>query len=82
MLSGQVTDVEYEVRDIIYRVHTKRGAPPEAPRTMRVDYRLGLDHWQSEFICVEHDGYARQKAVAWWRPSSRRRSPRMQRAVS
>jgi DNA repair protein RadD len=38
---------------------------------MRVDYRLGLNHWQSEFICVEHDGYARQKAVGWWR----RRSP-------
>ena len=38
---------------------------------MRVNYRLGLSHWQSEFICVEHDGYARQKAVAWWK----RRSP-------
>jgi DNA repair protein RadD len=38
---------------------------------MRVDYRLGLHHWQSEFICVEHDGYARQKAEGWWQ----RRSP-------
>jgi DNA repair protein RadD len=38
---------------------------------MRVTYRLGLSHWQSEFICVEHDGYARQKAEMWWR----RRSP-------
>ena len=71
ILSGQVTDTEYEVHDVTYRVHTKRDAPPDAPRTMRVDYRLGLDHWQSEFICLEHDGYARQKAVAWWR----RRSP-------
>jgi DNA repair protein RadD len=34
---------------------------------LRVDYRLGLDHWQSEWICVEHDGYARQKAAKWWR---------------
>jgi DNA repair protein RadD len=28
---------------------------------------VGLDHWQSEFICVEHTGYARRKAEAWWR---------------
>ncbi len=70
ILSGQVTDVEYEVRDVSYSVHTKRNAPPDAPRTMRVDYRLGLNHWQSEFICVEHDGFARQKAVAWWRQRS------------
>jgi DNA repair protein RadD len=38
---------------------------------MRVEYRLGLDHWQSEFLCFEHDGYARHKAATWWR----RRSP-------
>jgi DNA repair protein RadD len=70
ILSGQVTDTEYEVRDVTYSVHTKRDAPPDAPRTMRVDYRLGLNHWQSEFICFEHEGYARQKAVAWWRQRS------------
>ena len=36
------------------------------PKTLRVDYRLGLDHWQSEWVCLEHKGYARQMAVAWW----------------
>jgi DNA repair protein RadD len=71
ILSGQVTDTQYEVMDISYSVHTKRDAPPDAPKSMRVDYRLGLNHWQSEFICVEHDGYARQKAEGWWQ----RRSP-------
>lgn len=71
ILSGQVTDVEYDVHDISYSVHTKRDAAPDAPKTMRVSYRVGFNHWQSEFICFEHDGYARQKAVAWWR----RRSP-------
>ena len=71
ILSGQVTVIEYEVRDIAYSVHTKRDAAPDAPKTMRVDYRLGLSHWQSEFVCFEHTGYARQKAAAWWR----RRSP-------
>jgi DNA repair protein RadD len=70
ILSGQVTDIEYEVRDTTYSVHTKRDAPPDAPKTMRVDYRFGLNHWQSEFVCFEHDGYARQKAIAWWRQHS------------
>ena len=70
ILSGQVTDTEYEVQDVTYSVHTKRGAPEDAPRTFRVDYRLGLTHWQSEFVCFEHDGYARQKAAAWWRQRS------------
>lgn len=67
ILSGQVTDTAYDVLDTTYSVHTKRGAHANAPRSMRVDYRIGLDHWQSEFICFEHAGYARQKAVAWWR---------------
>lgn len=70
ILSGQVTDTEYEVRDITFSVHRKRGADDDAPRTMRVDYQLGLSHWESEFICFEHDGYARQKAIAWWKKRS------------
>jgi DNA repair protein RadD len=70
ILSGQVTDTEHEVRDINWSVHQKRDAPEGAPKSLRVDYRLGLDHWQSEWICVEHDGYARQKAVAWWQRRS------------
>src|SRR5690606_212756 len=71
ILSGDITVTEYEVRDIIYRVHTKRDADESSPRTLRVDYQLGLDHWQSEFVCVEHPtGYARRKAEAWWRERS------------
>jgi len=70
ILSGQVTDTEYEVRDINWSVHQKRDAPEGAPKSLRVDYRLGLDYWQSEWICVEHDGYARQKAVGWWQRRS------------
>ncbi|XZE55945.1 DEAD/DEAH box helicase [Planctomycetaceae bacterium SH139] len=67
VLSGEVTDTEYEVRDVIYRIHRKRNADEDAPRCLRVDYMIGLDHWQSEFICIEHSGYARRKAEAWWR---------------
>jgi DNA repair protein RadD len=70
ILSGQVTDSEHEVRDIVYSVHVKTDAPENAPRTLRVDYRLGLNYWVSEWICFEHTGWPRRKAEQWWRQRS------------
>ncbi len=70
ILSDQVTDTVYGVHDVTCSVHTKRGANDGDPKTLRVDYRLGLDHWQSEWVCFEHIGYARQKAIVWWRQRS------------
>jgi DNA repair protein RadD len=67
VLSGEVTDTDYDVQDVVYRIHRKRDADDDAPRCLRVDYMIGLDHWQSEFICIEHQGYARRKAEVWWR---------------
>ncbi len=71
ILSGQITTTKYDVEDMLYGVHTKRGASADAPKTLRVDYRVGWHEYKSEWVCFEHEGYARQKAVAWWR----RRSP-------
>src|SRR5262249_301866 len=71
VLSGPVTTTRYAVQDVSYRVHTNRGAGDAAPRTMRVEYQIGLPAHQSEWVCFEHQGYPRQQAVAWWR----RRSP-------
>jgi DNA repair protein RadD len=51
-----------EVRDVDYRRHRKAGAPD----SLRVDYLVGTKV-VSEWVCVEHSGYAREKAVAWWR---------------
>ena len=34
VLAGQVTDCEYEVRDITYSVHTKKDADDDAPKTL------------------------------------------------
>lgn len=67
VLSGEVTDTDYYVHDVVYRIHRKRDAEDDAPRCLRVDYMIGLDHWQSEFVCIEHSGFARRKAEAWWR---------------
>ncbi|HUT11776.1 MAG TPA: AAA family ATPase [Thermoguttaceae bacterium] len=66
ILSGQAIDTEYHVQDIYYSVHTKRGADEDAPKTMRVDYRVGLDDFRSEWVCPEHTGWARQKFIPWW----------------
>ena len=70
VLSGEVTDVEHDVLDIQYFVHTKRDAKPDDPQTMRVEYRTGLDCWVNEWVCFEHTGYARRKAEKWWRERS------------
>ena len=70
VLAGQATDTEFEVRDITYSVHTKKDADESAPQTLRVDYRLGLDYWVSEWICLEHTGWARRKAEQWWKARS------------
>lgn len=67
VLSGEVSNTEHDVHDVFYRIHRKRDAEEDAPRCLRVDYMIGLEHWQSEFICIEHSGYARRKAEAWWR---------------
>jgi DNA repair protein RadD len=70
ILSGQVTETEFDVLDITYHVHHKRDASDDAPKTMRVDYRLGLDYRVSEWICFEHSGWARKKAEHWWQQRS------------
>ncbi len=70
ILSGQVTDTQYDVLDVAYYVHTKRGANADHPRTMRTDYQIGFKDWQSEWVCPEHTGYARGKFEAWWRKRS------------
>jgi len=70
VLSDQVVNEKYPVRDVTYSVHTKRGADDDAPKTMRVDYRIGLARWVSEWVCFEHEGYARWKAEQWWQARS------------
>lgn len=65
VLSGQVTMRHYDVQDVYYSVHVKRGQP-DAPRSMRVDYVVGVGESKSEWICFEHEGFARQKACQWW----------------
>lgn len=69
ILSGQTTREEYRVSETTYHVHMKR-SDPSAPRTMRVEYRVGFNRYFREWVCFDHTGYARTKAEAWWRARS------------
>jgi DNA repair protein RadD len=71
ILSGQIVDTTFDVSDTVYSVHVKQDADFDAPRSMRVDYKIGWRYRKSEWVCFEHSGYARRKAEEWWR----RRSP-------
>ncbi|MFO0829676.1 MAG: DEAD/DEAH box helicase family protein [Phycisphaerales bacterium] len=75
ILSGQVTRNEERVQEVAYCFHTKRD-DPDAPPTMRVDYRVGFNRWHREWVCFEHEGYARRKAEQWWTARSREAVPR------
>jgi DNA repair protein RadD len=70
ILSGEVARTEHEVTDTLYAVHTKRNAEPDAPRTLRVDYRIGFNTYVSEWVCLEHDRFPRRKAEQWWEARS------------
>jgi len=65
------------VETVRYATHYKRNSP-ESPPTLRVDYdcrREGADgnlttEVISEWVCLEHEGFARKKAERWWRARS------------
>lgn len=66
VLSSQVKSEWLTVDDVSYDRHTKPGKPP----SLKVEYRCGyVGH--CEWICFEHSGYARQKAVLWWQRRSK-----------
>lgn len=66
VLSEQFEDETVEVMDVSYAEHIKRGADDDAPRTLRVDYQIGLAERVSEWVCIEHTGWPRSKAEQWW----------------
>lgn len=56
---------DYEVVGAAASRHDKEGKLP----SMRITYDVGgnLPYGVSEWICIEHTGYARSKAELWWR---------------
>lgn len=67
ILSTEETAIEtVPVERVEYARHEKLGKPP----SLRVTYWAGLASYR-EWVCLEHEGFARRKAHEWWA----RRSP-------
>lgn len=60
------------VRDLSYNVHKKHGSPD----SLRVIYGITPYYSVSEWVCFNHDGYAREKAVSWWLKRAQKPAPR------
>lgn len=50
------------VTDVCYR----RWSKPGSPDSLLVEYWNGVSRVAREWVCIEHAGFARQKAIAWW----------------
>jgi DNA repair protein RadD len=66
LLSTQIQAAWCDVTGVSYARHEKAGKPA----SLRVTYECGLAR-HSEWVCFEHTGFPREKAVGWWR----RRAP-------
>mgnify|MGYP002621315359 FL=1 len=67
LLSIQQSPIWCDVTDVVYVRHEKPGKPP----SLRVTYECGLAR-HSEWVCLEHTGFPREKACAWWRRRAER----------
>jgi DNA repair protein RadD len=62
IIKGDFATIEYiNVDRVIYHRHSKQGMPT----SMKVSYYSGLDRY-TEYVCLEHKGYAKGKAQQWW----------------
>lgn len=55
----------FDCQGVRYGRHTKEGKPD----SLRVSYTCGMRSF-SEWVCIEHTGFARRKAEQWWEKRS------------
>lgn len=63
IIRGNATIERWDVRRVATAEHHK----PDKPVSMRVEYDCGFNRYVREWVCFEHDGFARRKAEQWWR---------------
>jgi len=68
--TDQIPARKYTVSEVSYSVHEKKGFE-SGPKIMRVTYYEGLIAVADEWICIEHTGFAHEKARSWWRKRSK-----------
>lgn len=62
LIKGDLPKVQtFKVDQITYRQHNKIGRPP----VLKATYYCGLKSFD-EWICIEHEGFAKTKAKRWW----------------
>lgn len=61
ILSTEIEPLQVAVDRVGYAKHIGKSGVA----TLRVDYYCGLRK-VSEYVCLEHSGYARTKAINWW----------------
>ncbi len=59
---GAPLPTTHEVAKVNYNIHYK----PEKPPTLKVTYTTTYGRSFSEWVCIEHQGFARMKAERWW----------------
>lgn len=84
ILSTQIIRETHQVGDVIYSKHVRRrlkpGETPATP-TMKVEYmppgsgpegNLSFTNKPvfTEYVCIEHEGFAKSKAQKWWKKRS------------
>lgn len=63
ILSSDIRPETKRVSRVIYSRHKKRGGQD----SMKVTYYSGLKEVACEWVCIEHQGYAHNKARSWWK---------------
>lgn len=58
--------VWHKVNAVTYSVHRKKGWKDGDPLTLKVRYRSGVGLYFTDWVCIEHEGFAKRKAVKWW----------------
>lgn len=54
--------VTYDITRVDYGIHKKPGKPD----SLRVEYYAGFRRVAQEWVCLEHGGFAGEKAAMWW----------------
>lgn len=65
----EILKTEWTVLDVTYSKHLKK-KDSAAPPTLRVEYKVAPTKWLSEWVCIEHEGFAGSKARSWWKARS------------
>lgn len=62
IMSTDIKPKRVEVTNVFYSRHKKDGKPD----SLKVSYRKGVKEVACEWVCLEHEGFARSKAEGWW----------------